>query len=314
MVPTMNTLQAPLCCKPDVSREEACTTCGLVLPYTKEFFTRQRSYLLKTCKRCWSRSVCERVRRQEAEAKPIVLRHYGNGSMSCLCCRESIAAFLTVDHVNGGGNEHRKRVAHNHLYSYLYKNNFPDGYGTLCMNCNWCDGRYGHCVHKGPIDDNVFYGKGQRRNRQLSYDGSPVVLCRWCDKFKPQNETGFYPNDTYTSGFSNKCIECCIKSVTKPSMVAARLRRQQVLRILGGDHPACNCCGCSVSWFLTVDHINNDGAADRRLNGSVYHRILKGKPTPPLQLLCMNCNFGKDQHVLKICPHRECGYASNNHC
>lgn len=61
--------------------------------------------------------------------------------------------FLTIDHVNGKGNEHRKLLfKHNvggvHMYRWLKRNNYPEGYTILCMNCNWAQ-RYGNiCPHQ----------------------------------------------------------------------------------------------------------------------------------------------------------------------
>ena len=64
---------------------------------------------------------------------------------------------------------------------------------------------------------------------------------------------------------------------------------------------ACACsCGCGVKNFkhLTVDHINNDGAAQRRLQSShgghaTYRRIIKSGFPKDLQILCWNCNCAK---------------------
>lgn len=73
-----------------------------------------------------------------------VLNHYG---AECVCCGENRIEFLTIDHIDGGGNKHRKRVNQN-FYFWLLKNNFPNGYRVLCMNCNHSLGQYGYCPHK----------------------------------------------------------------------------------------------------------------------------------------------------------------------
>lgn len=57
--------------------------------------------------------------------------------------------------------------------------------------------------------------------------------------------------------------------------------------------------------FLSVDHIDNTGAQDRRLNGgsSLYRRLKRmGFPKDNFQLLCWNCNSGKRLNG-GICPH-----------
>ena len=73
----------------------------------------------------------------------------------------------------------------------------------------------------------------------------------------------------------------------------------------------CACCGETIKQFLTVDHINNDGAAHRRSmknksDGSgkqLYSWIINNNFPPMFQILCSNCNFGKHKNG-GICPHK----------
>jgi hypothetical protein len=47
---------------------------------------------------------------------------------------------LTIDHINGGGNEHRKKnnlKSSSQFYRWLYNNNYPLEFQVLCMNCQW---------------------------------------------------------------------------------------------------------------------------------------------------------------------------------
>ena len=70
-----------------------------------------------------------------------VMLHYGGNPPKCACCGETEYRFLTIDHINGGGHKHRESLKHNggsiFLYYWLIKNNFPEGYQVLCMNCNF---------------------------------------------------------------------------------------------------------------------------------------------------------------------------------
>jgi hypothetical protein len=63
-----------------------------------------------------------------------VLRKY-SPNLSCKCGVSHIAA-LSVDHINGDGNQHRKEVG-NCVYHWLKKNNYPDGFQVLCMSCQY---------------------------------------------------------------------------------------------------------------------------------------------------------------------------------
>jgi hypothetical protein len=90
----------------------------------------------------------------------------------------------------------------------------------------------------------------------------------------------------------------------------ARLR---CLIAYGGNPPKCACCGESIVGFLSLDHVNNNGAAHRKLlagenqcpSAIFYRKLIKlGFPTdPPLIVLCFNCNMGRQRNG-GICPHK----------
>ena len=94
---------------------------------------------------------------RRARIKQMVLNHYSNGVMKCVCCGESEQDFLTIDHINGGGGQHRISIfgdrwtAGARFYNWLVANRFPSGFQLLCMNCNLSKGKHGHCVHEAPI-------------------------------------------------------------------------------------------------------------------------------------------------------------------
>jgi hypothetical protein len=82
-----------------------------------------------------------------------VMTHYCNGIPYCMCpkCDETIFEFLSIDHMNGHGTEHRKEIGNYGMaiYRWLKKNGFPDGYQVLCMNCNWSRSHNkGICPHE----------------------------------------------------------------------------------------------------------------------------------------------------------------------
>jgi hypothetical protein len=75
-----------------------------------------------------------------------VFSHYGQ---QCSCC--GVTDRLTIDHINGGGGEHRKRLfgrprqAGYPFYAWLARNGFPPGYQVLCLPCNQSKGRGERC-------------------------------------------------------------------------------------------------------------------------------------------------------------------------
>ena len=71
---------------------------------------------------------------------------YGN---RCSCCGIDTEAFLTLDHINRDGKQHRAQArAQFGVYADLKMRGWPkDGYRLLCMNCNWAT-RFGNaCPH-----------------------------------------------------------------------------------------------------------------------------------------------------------------------
>jgi hypothetical protein len=58
--------------------------------------------------------------------------------------------------------------------------------------------------------------------------------------------------------------------------------------------------------FLSIDHVNNDGANHRKEKGKRinYEEYLKSDCPYELQTLCYNCNCGKGKEDSnEICPH-----------
>jgi len=75
-----------------------------------------------------------------------LLNAYGN---KCSCCGGREPEFLTLEHINGDGAAHRKKVGESNVYRDLKRRGWPkDEYTLLCMNCNFAT-RYGDiCPHK----------------------------------------------------------------------------------------------------------------------------------------------------------------------
>lgn len=84
--------------------------------------------------------------REHNDLIDIVFAAYGGPI--CNCCKETTRLFLTIDHIDGGGNKHRRETG-KHFYNWLRRNNFPSGYQILCSNCNTGRARNnGTCPHQ----------------------------------------------------------------------------------------------------------------------------------------------------------------------
>ena len=80
-----------------------------------------------------------------------ILEHYSHGNLKCECCGETHFEFLTVDDIEGKVHKNKKLLGGSGFYVWLEKQNFPEGFRVLCMNCNFSKGKYGYCPHEKEI-------------------------------------------------------------------------------------------------------------------------------------------------------------------
>lgn len=94
---------------------------------------------------------------------------------------------------------------------------------------------------------------------------------------------------------------------TASSKRAHARHKAAAMNAYGGE---CDCCGEPRLAFLTLDHVNNDGAEHRKrptYRQSDFYRQLKaaGYPNDPaLRVLCFNCNSGRQVNG-GVCPHEQ---------
>lgn len=105
----------------------------------------------------WAKSNPEKVKAQgqayRDKKRAEVLAAYGG---KCACCGEDGEPFLTIDHVNGNGAEHRRQlnngkwrtVSSDIFYGWLRRNNYPEGFQVLCYNCNCAKRTEKVCPHQ----------------------------------------------------------------------------------------------------------------------------------------------------------------------
>jgi hypothetical protein len=81
----------------------------------------------------------EKDKDRRIAAKLLILERYGK---ECQVCGFNDIRALQLDHINGNGNSERieaggsVRFSGWRFYNYLIKKGLPDGYQTLCANCN----------------------------------------------------------------------------------------------------------------------------------------------------------------------------------
>jgi hypothetical protein len=85
-----------------------------------------------------------RCRQTYSRAKQRVFEHYCPDGPRCVLCGFDDPRALSIDHVNGGGNAHRKVLKGVNLYRWIERNGYPKDFQVLCMNCQFIK-RYEQC-------------------------------------------------------------------------------------------------------------------------------------------------------------------------
>ena len=102
----------------------------------KEIYKKNRKKILK-----YNKGWRDNLRKE-------IINAYGN---KCECCGETRYEFLCIDHKNGNGEQHRRRLRKDagvDFYCWLRKQGFPkEEFRLLCHNCNMSLGLYSYCPH-----------------------------------------------------------------------------------------------------------------------------------------------------------------------
>jgi len=106
-----------------------CTSCG---GFNVEFGGRKDSI-------SGIRSECIKCKNKKSSIYHLMIKiaaFDAYGGCACVGCAISNIDVLTIDHINGGGTKHRKEIRGS-IYTWLKKNNYPQGFRVLCMNCQF---------------------------------------------------------------------------------------------------------------------------------------------------------------------------------
>lgn len=130
-----------------------CARCKQAKPLTREFWkplSRGNHMVGKTwhnfrgyCRTCLGREGAIRAWRVKQEA----VDRYGG---CCICCHETRLPFLTFDHTEGNGAEHRRtnRAARKFIHRWLKAKGWPSGFQILCWNCHMARNGGRVCPHQ----------------------------------------------------------------------------------------------------------------------------------------------------------------------
>jgi len=131
---------------------KVCFKCKMELPISRFSKNKYRKDGLQTgCKICmykygrdWLARNYEHVRQmsntgqnsRRQKRRLEILSYYSNGELKCSMCGYDNPASLEINHLDGDGRKHHKKI-NGDIVRYIRENNNPDEFNVLCGNCNW---------------------------------------------------------------------------------------------------------------------------------------------------------------------------------
>lgn len=170
-------------------------------------------------------------------------------------------------------------------------------------------------------------GSRRKRRRDCELDETELARRRSEEKYREQNREKIRQrmrdwraaNRDKIKGYSKRLRDRKFAEATPEEAAQIRAAEAEKTRKLQGQIKEavyaayggyiCKCCGETEPMFLSIDHIENNGAAERRSGvykggGNAFYAWLKKQGFPPgYQVLCMNCQVGKHKNK-GVCPHR----------
>lgn len=168
-------------------------------------------------------------------------------------------------------------------------------------------------VRRGPAE--LLRLKAESRENPYYVVGAQCKVCRYEYMAKWRSARGDEYRAKKAARYSTR-----IQSLSPEALKAYRMQRREShkatrsalrAKVYAAYGAICSCCGETVPEFLTLDHVNNDGAKHRQsLTGSSKKQgykfllwIVANKYPNSIQVLCWNCQWGKVKNN-GVCPHQ----------
>lgn len=124
--------------------------------YNKEYQATHQEHLRECAKR-WRAENKDVIKAKKLEAHRAQRKMLWAKAIEffgpCACCGETRIEFLSIDHINGGGNAERKQKKVTGWTRILmfdragWPDELKEKYRILCHNCNQAYGIFGYCPH-----------------------------------------------------------------------------------------------------------------------------------------------------------------------
>ena len=108
--------------------------------YSRAYYLKNRERCNAATRRSYQKHKVERRRHDNArrrETRIEVLAYYGGDKLACVKCGFNDGRALSIDHIAGGGKQAERDRRGTALAPWLKYRGYPEGYQTLCMNCQF---------------------------------------------------------------------------------------------------------------------------------------------------------------------------------
>lgn len=153
----------------------------------------------------------------------------------------------------------------------------------FCIGCNTNKKQSDFSNNKSSSDGLSFYCRVCKSNANKSYYTKNRVFL--CTKGRNYQRKAYGVNKANIL-FSNK-----------------KYKERVFEKVLSGYGNKCACCGEQNKEFLTLDHVNRDGASHRKIRHQygIYRDVINSGFPNNYRILCMNCNWATRYSM--VCPH-----------
>lgn len=247
-------------------------------------------------KRCIHKNILEKILIPVGSRKCIKcnlikpLTDFRKNEISCLICKKQYKKKYHIDNKERYKENQRiyRKSKRKEINERERKNRVKrrtiviSKYGSTCQKCGEANPNFLTIDHTNG-DGNIH--RKEMNNRNI-YD--------WLIKNN-------FPQD----GFQLLCYNCnCSKnSIPKNSYYNSRHKRNydKLKRIIFKEYgEKCSCCGINDINMLTIEHVNNNGAIERKEIGAGHAFFLwlrrNNYPKEGYDVLCYNCNIARYRH------------------
>lgn len=116
-----------------------------ILAYHRKYYADTRAERLKHIKYMHDGNINgaadKRIEWRRKQKNDALTQYSNTNPPSCNFCGINDIDVLCIDHISGNGNKHRRKVfgslsGGSNMYRWLKNNSYPEGFQTLCANCN----------------------------------------------------------------------------------------------------------------------------------------------------------------------------------